>query len=349
MIRLLPATVCLALLGCVEPPLVPSSGNPEPSGVVSGHVTVTGVPARGDTYVLLLPQGGEPGDCPVAGDPLVEPANVVRLPEADVFSDGEGSTHSAPFTIPLVPPGCWSLSALVDADDDFNPLFSATAGASRGDAVGGAFVEPLPEPPDTPVLRVLDVARRGDLVTALTGVQVLVAAAVPFERPSFTFEHDEPPVLRVGSGEPLRLELTATALEGAWARTEAPSFPLVPVPAADGVGAPGVAGVRVLLRRLAPAGAGRPPWAVDESEPWQLAAAIDPAVLAAAPAGAPIVPVPTLPIVVPPLADDADRSPAGRYGVFVLLETTRQTWQVPNELLLLDGDAGQGAWVEVSP
>ena len=339
----------LALLGCVEPPLVPSPGNPEPAGGISGTVLVTGTEARGDLYVFLLPQPGSPGACPPAGDPLAEPANVVRLPEDEVFSDPGGASHSAAFTVPQVPAGCWSLTALVDADDDFNPLFSATAGATRGDAAGGAFIEPVPAPPDTPVLRVLEVARDGDLVKAVAGVQVLVALTVPLERPSFSFSHVEPPALRLGSGDPLLLELNVRPLSGDWVSTSEPFFPLVLAPDADGDGLPEVSGVRVVLTRLAPAASGRPPWAEDEASPRLLPAAIDARPFGDPPDAPGLFPATSLALVVPPLADDDRQSPAGRYGVLVLVEASRQTWRVPNELLLLDGDASQGAYVEVRP
>jgi len=378
----------LLVAGCVSPPLEPSPAWPEAAGVIRGTVTVSGVAARGDVYIFLLPQAGRPGSCPATVERLVPPRDVVRLPRAEVFADARGETHSAPFVVGQVAEGCWALTALVDADGDFNPLFGATAGATRGDALGGAVAAPEVDG-GTPPLRLLEVAPVDGAFEPLDGVQVLVAAEVPLERPSFRLSPADPdvvPTLSVEEGAPLVLELDVVPIQGGWAETAnvdegtGPIFPLAPGPDEDGDGTPDdadadglpdVGGVTVLLRRLLPAGPGVAPWALDTAFPLALPGRIDARALLGGTTPLPVVPATSLTVVIAPVAfeakpgtqpkprplttwlseggDDGPRSPLGRYAILVVLDATGQTWQLPNELAMLASLSAQAAIVEVAP
>ncbi len=353
-------------LGCQAPPVIGSPGNPAPAGVIAGTITVSGVSAKGDAYLFLVPQPGEPGACAEAGSSAIPPADAVRIPEAALYRDPGGDTHSAPFVIPQVEPGCWSIVAMVDADDDFNPLFSVTSGFTAGDGIGGAFSTP-------PTLRVLSVSAEGEFPPAIEGVQVVVGVEAPFERPSFTVAPGGEGVglsITTDAKDPVPIQLDVAPLVGDWATTadlsnpempRGPFFPIVLDPASGAV-----KGTEVYLRRLSPAGAtgDAPPWTRDTDTPLILAARIDPTPFAGVdlPEGRPfhvattlrvfVLPLafpPPAPGVAPELTDLATlearegASPKGRYSVLVKLTATNQTWELPNELVLLGPDLTQGA------
>jgi len=255
---------------------------------------------------------------------------------------------------------------MVDADDDFNPLFSVTSGFTHGDGVGGAFTE-------VPLLRVLSMSDEGDFPPAIEGVQILIGVETPFERPSFTlspFGENSTLSIATDAKEPVAIQLDVTPLIGDWATTadlsnpEMPRGPFFPVRLDPDTGA--VTGTEVYLRRLAPAGAtgDAPPWTKDTQSPLLLAAQIDPTPFAgmALPEGQPFHVATTLRVLVLPLAfpppapgtppeltdlatleSQEGKSPKGRYSVLVKLTASNQTWEIPNELVLLASDLTQGA------
>jgi hypothetical protein len=396
----------LALAGCGAPPLRPSNDTPEPAGIITGTVTITGTTAQGDVYLLLFPQRPlSDGSCPSAGTSLVEPANLVRIDAGLVFVDPDGDTHSVDFVIPQVAEGCYSLGALVDADADLYPLFGVTAGATLGDALGGAFVEPIPDPPASPTLRVLEVRAAEGIVPSIDGVQVLVGATVPLERPSFVIDGlppgEMPSISLTAMGAaftmsavPLAYPLVSTGdPEGPPCPMNTPLFPIVLGPDLDGDFvpedldgdmAPDVYGTRVLMRRLSdnlPADAlADAPWDEDVDFPLVIPGVIDPTpfimyhamVLMMPPDGMTLLAACSLTIQVPPIgvmpgpfaddpptimplaawemmAADSSESPVGAYGVLTILTATNQTWDVPNELMLLAMDPGQAAFFAVTP
>ena len=400
------ASAGAGLAACSVPPLRPSSDTPRPAGVIAGTVTITGTGARGDLLILLFPQPRRAdGSCPAAGTSLVEPLNLLRIDEAETFVDPDGDTFSVEFVLPQVPEGCYSIGALVDADADFYPLFGVTAGSTLGDGLGGAFVEPIPDPPASPTLRVLEVAAADGIVPAMEGVQVLVGATVPLERPSFVLE-------ALPAGAPLGMaidaagaafQMTAVPIalpivqtgdpDGPPCPMGTPLFPIVLGPDLDGDFvpedldgdmAPDVYGTRVLLRRLSDDLPADPlpdaPWDEDPDFPLLIPGVIDPTpfvqyhamVLMTPPDGMTLLAACELTILVPPIgvlpsplsgeaptvmplaaweamAEDSSRSPLGSYGVIAILTATNQTWDVPNELMLLAMDPGQAATFELTP
>ena len=353
-------------LACQAPPVIESPGNPAPAGLIAGTVTVSGIAAKGDAYLFLVPQPGVAGACPAVGTSSIPPADAVRIPRDHLYRDPDGDTHSTPFVIPQVDPGCWSIVAMVDADDDFNPLFGVTSGTTRGDGMGGAFVDP-------PVLRVLSIDDTGQNPPAIEGVQVVIGLEAPFERPSFTIRPGtEGGTLGITTDakEPVILSVEATPLVGDWATTadlsnpDQPTGPFFPIRLDPNTGA--VTGTEVFLRRLSPAGAtgDAPPWAKDTQTPLMLAAQIDPTPFSGVelPEGQPFhvatsLRVAVLPFAFTPPAPGAapelvelatleagnGTSPKGRYSVLVRLSATNQTWELPNELILLGPEPSQGA------
>ncbi|HEV8320418.1 MAG TPA: hypothetical protein VG389_02310 [Myxococcota bacterium] len=255
---LLPLAAGATGASCGSPPLNPPDSTPQPAGIITGTATIRVVDSmgqpvdlQGDLYLLLFPQPPSPaGGCFDTGSSLVAPLNLLRIGREEIFRDPGSTTHSVDFVIPQVPPGCYSIGALVDADGDFYPLFGVSAGATAGDGLGGAFVEPIPDPPATPELRVIEIEApevAEGLVPPVEGVQVFVGAAAPFERPSFVLGAGPPPTIDTISVQPPGMttpptvvSITATPLMYPFANTSdpvamtAPFFYIVLGPDLDG-------------------------------------------------------------------------------------------------------------------
>ena len=54
----------------------------------------------------------------------------------EAYTGDWAGVQAAPYSTSRIPDGSWILSALLDADGDFQPLLSSNAGATCGDWVG---------------------------------------------------------------------------------------------------------------------------------------------------------------------------------------------------------------------
>jgi hypothetical protein len=356
------ALFILMAAACAPPTLSESPGNPPASARISGTVTVAGG-QHGDVYLFLVPQTDLSGQCRAEGRLDSGPANLVRIPGTLIFQTSDATTHSAPFTIPQVPLGCWSIFAVLDADDSFNPLFSVTSGTTEGDLAGASLtaagaprVFEIQSPEDGPP-------------AAVEGVQVLIGQVVPFDPPSFTFSNlsdNGPASLRLRAEAPTQIRLETTSISGDWLRTgDQSGGPFFPIRVDPESGA--VTGTDVFLRRLKDRdeAQGGAPWALDTDFPLILPARINPDTLIVQPTeNGPFLRAEAFSVDVYPLGflpptgseqpeplplsvwqDRAEEglnpSPSGRYAVVARIAATNQLWQVPNALSLLHEDPTQ--------
>lgn len=166
--RLLPAL--LLLNSCVWE--APPYGSSVPENVVSGSVFV-GVPGvQGDAVVFLTR-----ADNPMPPLGTGSPETFATIP-LDNFG-ASGGLSAADFTVTGVPDGSWTVTGLLDVDQDFHPLVpgSALAGATCGDVIG-AWVADL----SAPLPATLNVSG-GELASDVT---VTLARQLTTERPAFT-------------------------------------------------------------------------------------------------------------------------------------------------------------------
>jgi hypothetical protein len=148
-------------------PLDPDA--PTPTNTISG--TVVADTAGSPTFVLLFAADDPP---PPTG--TGSPVTFSSIPASAFTGDGQG-LQSAPFAITGVPDGNWLITALLDADGDFQPLLSSNAGATCGDWVG-AHITDLTTGDFAPVT-----VEGGE---TLDDVPVLVGRELTTERPAFT-------------------------------------------------------------------------------------------------------------------------------------------------------------------
>lgn len=165
------ATALLPLaLGCAwEAPVVDDAELVQ--NVIAGTVVLNASEVEGPVIVLLYA-----ADDPPPPEGTGRPVTLAAVsPEA--FS-GSAGVLSAPFTITDVPDGTWLVTAVYDADQDFHPLVTATAGATCGDMLG-AYLSDL----GTGALGAVTVGG-GQL---MDGITVAVASVMPLERPAWVF------------------------------------------------------------------------------------------------------------------------------------------------------------------
>jgi len=342
------------LAACEAPPVFPGADMRQntTSGRIEGQVVVASQ-ARG-RVVLFLYDGTRPPPPQGFGRPLA----FTVVPREALFASavpGSSGPFVAPFAFSLVPPGRYLLRGFVDTNDDFIPWYSVTADVNQGD-VGGAAVDAQTHAPV--VVRVGETAD-GTPVPA-TGVSVSFAdtSTVPVDRPVFGAGQGPAPL---GAG--LALTLAVKPIEQPFVHEMQPVF-LVQLVDANGDGVPDDANgdnvpdmwPRVVVRKLAD---DVPSNLVDENDLDKNGVVDndgDPVVVLAAgfdvmqiysqlvdgmgnvkPTPTPMI---SLPLVVQPKAFDAVNPlaprplasvPAGRYAITVI-QSTGQTWRVPNEL-----------------
>jgi len=164
------ALALLMLGACNAPPVFATADPPQhvTSGLIEGNVVAVG-PARGDVTLFLFDAERLP---PPYG--FGQPLTFATVKASALFSgDGGSGPFTAPFAFSLVAPGSYFIAGLVDANADFIPFYSVTAGTNAGDVSGGS-VDPLTLAPN--VIALKDVA---------TKVGVSLGQAVPVDRPVF--------------------------------------------------------------------------------------------------------------------------------------------------------------------
>lgn len=164
-------TLLCGLVACAPPELREYEPH---TGLIRGTIFYPSGAARGNVIVLLFKATDLP---PPTGSG--SPVNFIVVPSAALFGDapaGEARDFSAPFTIPTVAAGDYQIRAFLDADQDFNPLSGLTGQPTAGD-VGGAYV-------DSTTREFLTVHVEADKA-AEHDVLVVLAQPVPLERPSF--------------------------------------------------------------------------------------------------------------------------------------------------------------------
>ncbi|MHA7633578.1 hypothetical protein [Corallococcus sp. M7] len=349
--------------GCDAPDVVPTADGRQHtrSARIEGNLVVQSR-ARGNAIVFLYDAANPP---PPAGSGRPLAFTVVTAAELFGASMGDSSTgpFTAPFSLSLVEPGRYLLRGFIDADtcrsapqpchvSDFNPWYGVTSEPNAGD-VGGGAVDPA-----TSATRILEVTTDADgWPQPLTGISVSFAdsATVPFDRPAFqTADARE---FNTASTPLKTLTLTPQALTGPvdqrppgfWVQLGDANKDGVPDDA-NADGKPDVVWPRVIVRKLAEGVTGYSD-DTDHNHDGQpdavvLAAGLVPDPLLAAlldeqgkPRPQPVF-VPQLVVAIRAQALDA-RDPAaptpltavppGRYSV-TLLQSTGQTWRLPNEL-----------------
>ncbi len=308
------------------------------AGVITGTVLVASLPrtdppnpcvptpARGNVIVTLFAEDMLP---PPEG--TSSPLSFIVVPEASFFpaDDLGDGVFAAPFTIPTVPAGRYQVRAFLDADDDFHPTISLLAQPTAGD-VGGGYVD------DDGAFRIVEVKNEA----ATPQITVRVGRAIPVERPGFA--HSSTTTFTVPYATPQRLVLSSRAIMATEVtmKPECTRF-LVQYVDADGDGTPDDSNgdhlpdlyPQVLLRRINAPG---------ETGTILIPGIIDPLPYRDLLAVVPAVPTATLAVLLPPLAARQTAAglellpapPPGEYETIVI-SGTGQTWQVPNDLAIV--------------
>ncbi len=363
---LVPSLLLLSLAGCTLA-VEPTDGTPPPSTYISGSVKLAGpdgvdVPG-GPTYVFRY-------DCAAPPPPVGtgRPVDFLVLPE-DSYTAGE-----AEFVFPSVPAStCAILTGFVDRDRDFSPFVSIGNQATAGDLATNAATVTVEDatPGSDLIAPVKDVILEAMVVVPLDRPAFTITdlTGEPGGR------LDVGPV--VGTTPNSYVRLQTRAVDSPLTDAESPVFTVVLEADGDGNGwpddlnadgAPDVRWPRVLFVR------------VDDGDPTGMTQAQGPIVLpgvvlpldtndafntqtnlllASALAGLPfdgaqVLPQTGITVVVPPLivTDLATRSTApieqvrdagtnvlGDYQI-VVMNSTGQTWTVPNELQTTEPDQG---------
>jgi hypothetical protein len=160
------------LFACAyEAPYEPNALYPS-TNTITGEV-VSDVAVSATVIVFLTPAAA-----PMPPNGTGSPITFTTVP-ASAFTGRDAGVQSAAFTVSNVPDGEYVLTALMDVDGNFQPLYDALAGGTCGDYVG-AHLAGL----SSTDLGVVDVAG-GEL---LDDVTVIVASELLFERPAFSLE-----------------------------------------------------------------------------------------------------------------------------------------------------------------
>lgn len=139
-------------------------------GAMSGQVVFGGDGELGPAYVLLY-DVNNPGPPEGTGEPVTFAAI-----SPDAFSGEDMGLDAAAFALTRLPAGSYYANGLLDVDGNFNPLYSALAGATCGDWVGSHLTDLVYQQP-APVQ-----VEAGELTD---DVVVLIGQQLPLERPVF--------------------------------------------------------------------------------------------------------------------------------------------------------------------
>ncbi|MCA9553226.1 MAG: hypothetical protein KC933_24530 [Myxococcales bacterium] len=345
---LVPLGALALALGCADPRITEYEPH---TGIITGtvlyqHPTTAGPcgsDLAGNVVITLFRADALPPPQGTNG-----PVNFIVVPEAEIFNaEPDNGLYSAPFTIPNVPAGRYQIRAFVDADDDFRPTIDLLAQTTGGD-VGGGHV-------DTATGDFLEVEVADDAVTAQ--VTVSIGRIIPTERPAFAHAGATEYSVPFTTPQPMVISARPQVRENL-KMDPACNYFLVQYADVDGDGVVDDTNgdhlpdlfPQVLLRLERTETQTRNiviPGIIDPL-PYQDALAVYPA-----------VPTTTVAVLLPPVAVEigADGSrtilpaiPAGRYETIVI-QSTGQTWQVPNNIDLVDPmggpDATQAVYVEM--
>jgi len=356
--------------GCKAPPIFATSDprQSENTARIEGQIVTLGR-ARGDV-VLFLFDADRPPPPEGTGRPVTFTILSGEKVFGDALGDDtRGGPFSAPFAFSLVPEGRYLVKGFIDRQSDFNPWYGVT-GEPNAEDVGGAAVDAVTLAPRMIEIS-RDVAGALKPVTDVH-VMFSDAATLPVDRPVFKVTGDRvldptnPVTLLKLTPEKVSsdvLTLTRPAFLARYVDANGDGIP-------DDANGDGIGDLwpKVVVRKLAD---GVPPLrdendvdrdgrVDDEGAEYPRAdgttdGKADLVVLAAGLVPDPIialltdgegnpimsaVPVPELTLAIRPMALDArnpaapvplKRIPPGRYGIIVI-QSTGQTWRVPNEL-----------------
>ncbi len=161
----------LFLAGCGYVPPVDTALSPAETVALAGDMLIVQQPAAtaGPGHVLLYDAADPP---PPAG--FGRPLDLATI-STSAWSQASG-VLSAPWQLTGVSDGTWLVTGLVDEDQDFNPFYDFTAGATCGDRTG-AFVADATSTSPQP-LTVL-------APSYIDGISLLMGAPIATERPAF--------------------------------------------------------------------------------------------------------------------------------------------------------------------
>lgn len=125
---------CMHLAACLTDPLLDEGLEPAETSVISGDAVIL-TPMVAHKVVLFLTAIGDDGY------PMETPTNLTVIPASEmVAEDGLSSILTGRYTFPLVPPGDYVVTGIVDVDDNFVPVGEG-AQPSAADLAGG-YVDP---------------------------------------------------------------------------------------------------------------------------------------------------------------------------------------------------------------
>ncbi len=371
LMRLFAAAVVTSMLAGCEPPPVFGTSDPRQnreSARIEGEVVVMGR-ARGDVVVFLF-DAARPPPPQGTGRPIAFELISGERVFGQAMGDGSrGGPFTASFGFSLVPEGRYIIRGFIDRQSDFNPWYGVT-GEPGADDVGGAAIDALTLAPRViEITRGVDGALKPvtDAHVMFSDTQT-----IPVDRPAFKVSGDrvldlsKPLSLFTLTPETFSSDVLKVERPAFLARYVDDNGDGIPDDA-NGDGVPDL-WPRVVVRKLSDA---LPPLrdendqnrdgVVDElgadyaradgttdgkADLVVLAAGLVPDALVAALThadGSPIlsaVPVPQLTVAIRPMALDArdpnapmplKSVPPGRYAI-VVIQSTGQTWRVPNEL-----------------
>lgn len=181
------ALASLLGLGCEPPPVVPTADRRQhvSTSRIEGTVLVQGR-ARGNAVVFLYDADRPP---PPQGSGRPVAFTVVpkeQLFGAALDAPELPGPFTAPFAFSLVAPGRYTVRGFIDAESDFIPWYDVTAQPNAGDVGGAALVDPSSRQPR--VLEVA-AREDGSLAPVTgVAVTFADSATVPMDRPAFRVE-----------------------------------------------------------------------------------------------------------------------------------------------------------------
>lgn len=137
-----------------------------------------------------------------------------------------GGVESAPFSLDGIASGDWLLQAIVDVDEDYDPFYDFTTGATCGDLVG-AFVAGA----GTTIPATIEV----EAPALIEGLPILLGAPLESERPVFTLSSSlsfpQPASLEEDKASPVIFLLDSVGVSHPLLTIDSPNDPAASCPA----------------------------------------------------------------------------------------------------------------------